>query len=1286
MNELFVALYEYFRRHRIMLYGSLVLLVVMMGWFASRVKLREDISQFFPDTRNTRMVNDVFRNIRIKDKVILMVSAADKERHETDTERLAEVADSLGARLADRIGPAYIKDVFYRLDGDEITSTADFVYRYLPVFLTEDDFLRIDSLCTSAGVAECMRRNYTHLLSPAGSALLPYFVRDPLGVGTPVLGRLQDLQPSETYRVIDDHIFSKDSTTALLLVTPVFDTGRTGDNDDFVTCLDEELEAFGTQHPDVQVRYYGGPSVAVYNARQIKTDTYLTLGVALIIIIVFIALVFKRKRSILLLLVPVAFGTLFALCLIYWLKGTMSAIALGSGAVVLGIALSYSIHMLAHQNHVRTVPQLIRELAYPMTVGSFTTIGAFFGLLFTSSQLLQDFGLFSALTLVGTTLFCLVYLPHFLSGQADIRQGRVLRVIERINAYHYERNRWLVGGLIVLLAVCAVTSRRVRFNSDMTRLNFETHSMREAAQQLESLSDNDSETVFFVSVGDSDSAAVEACDRMQHILQQLADSGRIDGYTEARSFWVPQAEQQRRLARWHALWTPERCDSLALMVREEARKYGFREGTFDGFFDWLSDDFRMIPPGDVAWQDSRLFAEWSTRTDSLTMLITQVRLAAENKAEVYSRFDTCDGIVVFDRGFFTNRWVEAVNDDFYLVLYISSFLIFLALLVSYGRMELTLISFLPMTVSWIIVLGLMGLLGIEFNIINIILSTFIFGIGDDFSIFIMDGLQRKYRTGDSLLNSHKTAIFFSAFTTVVGMGAMVFAHHPALQSISVMSLLGMVVVVLVAYTFQPILFDIFIAGPARKGLPPYTLVGVLRTAYLFFAFVAGCLLIRLFILLLFLIPVCRSRKSAWVCRSMHVFCRLLLWSAFGVRRRTINPLNEDFQCPAIVVANHQSFIDILVLLALTPRVVMLTNRWVWTSPFFGYIIRYAGFIHTGEGYEDNLDDVRRKVAEGYSVAVFPEGTRTYDGQFKRFHKGAFYMAEALGLDILPLVLHGNGQVIAKAQPFYIHAGILTVSILPRVVPADTGFGATYQARTKLVARAMKEVYAGLCAENRVPANPYYYRRLVSNYIYKGPVEEWYVRIKVAMEQNYELFNRLLPLSGQITNIGCGYGMLDYMLVMMSDGRTVLGIDYDADKVAVARHAWLKRDNIRFEHGDALVFPLPDSDAFVLSDMLHYLSAGQQQKVLERCVARLRPGGMLLIRDGNADDVHRHQLTRLTEWFSTRLLRFNQVSGGLHFVSDDFFDAFARRHRLRYERYCNDRYTSNTIYILRKEQD
>ena len=146
---------------------------------------------------------------------------------------------------------------------------------------------------------------------------------------------------------------------------------------------------------------------SVYNARQIKKDTIITSSIALLIIIVFISLVFKHKKSIPLIVTPVLFGGLFALCLIYFIQGYISAIAVGAGSAILGIALSYSIHMLAHQNHVSTVQQLIKEITYPLTVGSFTTIGAFFGLTFTTSELLRDFGLFASLALIGTTLFCL---------------------------------------------------------------------------------------------------------------------------------------------------------------------------------------------------------------------------------------------------------------------------------------------------------------------------------------------------------------------------------------------------------------------------------------------------------------------------------------------------------------------------------------------------------------------------------------------------------------------------------------------------------------------------------------------------------------------------------------------------------------------------------------------------------------------------------------------------------------------------------------------------------------
>lgn len=1286
MTQFFIGLYDYFERHKILFYLSLISCVLLMGFFALQVRFEENITQFFPDTKDSQNTIKVFDNLKIKDKIIIMLSSADT-CHRVEPDSLIEAAGRLQQTLTEKAGGTLIKGIFAQVDQSLIGGATDFVYEHLPLFLTDTDYQRFDSLLTEKGIQAIMQKNYTNLLSPAGIALRSYILRDPLGLGSEALKHLQDFQLEANYEIYDEHIFSKDGSTLLMFITPVFSTGSTGKNDELIKILEEELQHVQGESPTIRAEYFGGPSVGVYNARQIKKDTILTSSLALLIIIVFISLVFKRKRSIPLIITPVLFGGLFALFLIFFIKGSISAIAVGAGSAVMGIALSYSIHMLAHQNHVSTVQQLIKEIAYPLTVGSFTTIGAFMGLIFTSSDLLRDFGLFASLALVGTTLFCLIYLPHFLKGQADVKQGRVLRIIEKINAYSYEKNKWLVGGILLITIICLFTSQKVGFNNDMMSLNYEPQHLKQSEEKLMQLFDSDEKTVLFVSVGKDMNQATETYAITNQKLSTLKDQGLIKDYASASQFLISPQEQQLRLKRWKDYWTDEKQQQIRKQLETAATEYLFRPGSFDPFYQWLNQPFGEYHY--TAQEDDlsgKLLNEWQTSADSITMLISQIRISDQNKETVYQNFSKAQDVVIFDRSYFANKWVSAINDDFYLILYISSFLIFFALWFSYGRIELTLMSFLPMLVSWVIILGLMGILGIEFNIINIILSTFIFGIGDDFSIFIMDGLQNKYRTGQKVLNSHKTAIFFSAFTTVVGMGALVFAKHPALQSISLISILGMIAVVLVAYTIQPLIFRFFIAGPASKGLPPYTLIGLIRTVLLFLLFFIGCIFLRVLIAVLYLVPVRKSSKQRLVCRLIQITCKGILLLATAVKKEHINKANERFQHPAIIIANHQSFIDILVLLSLSSKILMVTNHWVWHSPFFGAIIRYVDFYYIGEGYEQYMERMRKKVKEGYSIAIFPEGTRTYNGKMKRFHKGAFYLAETLQLDILPILLYGNNKIIAKAQPFNIRKGIIYTEILPRIPADDLSFGTTYQERTKRISAYMKEGYARICREKNTTDNPAFYEALIQNYIYKGPVVEWYIRIKVKMERNYRLFNRLIPAQGQITDIGCGFGPLCYMLSMLSEDRDILGIDYDEDKIALAQHGWLRNEHLQFRHGNALEYPLPESDVFILNDMLHYMSYEHQRTLLLKCADRLRSQGMIIIRDGNSANTSKHRLTRFTELLSTRIFNFNRTTGELHFTTETQLREIAVTCGMNVEIIPNDKYTSNTIYIFRKPNE
>ena len=163
-----------------------------------------------------------------------------------------------------------------------------------------------------------------------------------------------------------------------------------------------------------------------------------------------------------------------------------------------------------------------------------------------------------------------------------------------------------------------------------------------------------------------------------------------------------------------------------------------------------------------------------------------------------------------------------------------------------------------------------------------------------------------------------------------------------------------------------------------------------------------------------------------------------------------NPHGETFEKPAMIISNHQSHLDLMGIMMLTPKVIILTKGWVWHNPFYGIVIRYADFFPITDT-DQMQEDLKKKVEEGYSVMIFPEGTRSEDCRIQRFHRGAFYMAEQLGLDILPVMIDGFGKVLPK-KSWHLHPGHMSVEVMERQ-PMEGG----YRAMAKKMHKVYQEV-------------------------------------------------------------------------------------------------------------------------------------------------------------------------------------------------------------------------------------
>jgi 1-acyl-sn-glycerol-3-phosphate acyltransferase len=162
-------------------------------------------------------------------------------------------------------------------------------------------------------------------------------------------------------------------------------------------------------------------------------------------------------------------------------------------------------------------------------------------------------------------------------------------------------------------------------------------------------------------------------------------------------------------------------------------------------------------------------------------------------------------------------------------------------------------------------------------------------------------------------------------------------------------------------------------------------------------------------------PFDRRRKllhlytSAW---AYHYVKLLPLWKTHFEGLEHIQP-GKTY----VMVANHQSLGDILVLFGLFKPFKWVSKREIFKVPFIGWNMRMNDYVGLVRGDAASIDrmlaECRRHLQNGSSVMLFPEGTRSVDGQIKRFKHGAFTLAKELGLEVMPIVVDGTRDALPK---------------------------------------------------------------------------------------------------------------------------------------------------------------------------------------------------------------------------------------------------------------------------------
>ncbi len=349
-----------------------------------------------------------------------------------------------------------------------------------------------------------------------------------------------------------------------------------------------------------------------------------------------------------------------------------------------------------------------------------------------------------------------------------------------------------------------------------------------------------------------------------------------------------------------------------------------------------------------------------------------------------------------------------------------------------------------------------------------------------------------------------------------------------------------------------------LAAPA-SGRRPVGGWTILNSFCGYAAFASACLTMPLFAPFALVLPGGRAR---WIARAMR-------WPMRGVFAATPTVswrLQGDtgaLTCARLVASNHEGMLDILGACALPGTRTLLAKTWVFRAFPLGLAARAAGLrnsdILDAEDYQAGAETT---IGDDLGIFVFPEGTRSKDGQVGRFRPGAFVLARALGAPVVPVAVAGSRIGICPGSMWIHPTRVISRVLAPMAALPDESVrdhaarcrAAIARERqallrdllpTRHLARSRRERFIGLGGATA---------RAIAGEERAGA---WRLLLRLAIEDD-----------GDWLIVGCGWSTLMVALRQLAPASRLLAMESDQRRRAVANHAWWRADDLIGERLDA----------------------------------------------------------------------------------------------------------------------
>ena len=657
----------------------------------------------------------------------------------------------------------------------------------------------------------------------AGIGSAARVAEDPLGLGEIALARLGDLVPTKEGRIERGHIIDNAGKNLLIAAVPrdvTRDTRTSHAIDDAIQAIARRFEGAkaGQVGEGVVAIGVGGYRAAIDNETLVSRDANLAMLVSTIGIALLLLVCFPRPWLGVFALLPALAGGCLALFAYSLIEPDISALALGFGGALVSITVDQgAVYLLFVDRQKKTTGH--RAAHEVFSIGSLSTIiniGSFLALRLTGFRVLGQIGVFAALGIGFSYLFVHLVFPHIFPTVPPASRAAWLPVDRFLSRITVGRGFRALTVAVVMFAVALVFARP-KFVVDLAAANtVRAETARDEAHVRSVWGDIFHRVYLLIDAKDEADFRAKS-DAWLALLQQEKTAQVVDHAFSPSMLTPGPMATAEHLAAWKQFWTPERAAALSSMMRTAGETVGFSADAFAPFLARLQATGVAPAPTSLSPGLQALYGVGPGRDGRGLVWLGSVAPGPKYDPVAFAEKAQRAGFFVFDGDNFARSLADFLSRSFRSMFVVVVCFVAGSVLLFFLDLRVAALALAPMTFSFVLTLATLHLIGRPIDLVGLILSVLIFGMGVDYSFSFLRVYQRCLDENHPSHGPVRTSIFLSSSATLVGMITLIGAEHSVTRSAGIMATLAIGYCALGAYVILPPLLRRLYT---KKRVPP----------------------------------------------------------------------------------------------------------------------------------------------------------------------------------------------------------------------------------------------------------------------------------------------------------------------------------------------------------------------------------------------------------------------------------------------------------------------------------